>query len=74
MVTAVPGATHLDPNEIPSIAPPLGVVPNFINPEDISYRVFAVAGVCLPLLLIFVGLRIYAKVRILGSRTLDDCR
>lgn len=62
-----------DPNSIPSIRPPLGVIPNFVNPEDTSYRVFAVAGICFPLLFIFLGLRIYAKYRILESRTWDDC-
>ena len=62
-----------DASDIPSIPPPLGVVPNFVNPEDTSYRVFAVAGICFPLLFIFLGLRIYAKYRILESRTWDDC-
>lgn len=73
MAAAPMSSIPLNLNEIPSIPPPPGVIPNFINPEDVSYRVFVAAGICLPLLFLSLGLRIYAKYRILKSRTWDDC-
>lgn len=51
---------------LPSISPLPRVVPNFVDPEDISYQVFVAAGVFFPLLTVFLGLRIFAKHRILS--------
>ena len=43
------------------------------NVEPRSHQAYIVAGICLPLVLIFVSLRLYAKLCILRSRTWDDC-
>lgn len=61
----------------PSTAPagpanPL-IAPNSTKVESRSHQAYIVAGICLPLVLIFVSLRIYAKLCILRSRTWDDC-
>lgn len=55
-------------------APPQGVVPNFVNPENRAYQLHAVAAVCLLLIAIFAAIRFYAKTFLLRSRrTWDDC-
>lgn len=57
----------------PLLPPPAGVSPNFQSPESRAYAVYIVASICLPLVVTFSGLRIYAKLVIMRKRTLDDC-
>ncbi|KAF2192940.1 hypothetical protein K469DRAFT_735054 [Zopfia rhizophila CBS 207.26] len=52
-------------------APP-GVIPNFASPPFMGMPVLVTAGICLPLVLLFAAIRIYAKVWILKKRKLDD--
>lgn len=53
--------------------PPLGVTPNFINPESVGYRII-VAAVVLPVIAIPINvLRLYTKRYILGIVHMDDC-
>lgn len=56
----------------PLQAPPQGVVPNFINPENRAHKLHAAVAVCLPVILIFAAMRFYAKIFLLRSRTWDD--
>lgn len=69
-------ATPLPPavSNLPLSPPPPGVTPNFKNPESRADQIYISAGICLPLILLFAALRIYAKISILKKkRTWDDC-
>ncbi|MCJ1424710.1 hypothetical protein MMC29_002598 [Sticta canariensis] len=57
---------------IEAIEPPPGVVPNFVNPPSIGYYTVLCATVCLPLITIFVGLRIFTKVFVLHKVCTED--
>lgn len=57
----------------PAGAADQAITPSSANVESRSHQAYVVAGICLPLVLIFVGLRVYAKLCILRSRTWDDC-
>ncbi|KAL8931551.1 MAG: hypothetical protein Q9216_007162, partial [Gyalolechia sp. 2 TL-2023] len=54
------------------IPPPPGVTPNFENPEYRSGGIVPLACVFLPLVAIFMALRIYTKVRIIKVFGLED--
>ena len=60
--------------ELPLQPPPGSIVPNFAHPEDRAYQVYTAAAVCLPIILVFASLRLYAKVFLIRSRTRDDCK
>ena len=57
---------------LPASPPPPGVRPNFVNPVSRAYQIYVAAGVCLPLMLLFAGMRFYAKVFLLKSITKAD--
>ena len=56
----------------PLSAPPPGVIPNLENPQSRAFELFVTASVCLPLIIFFASLRLYAKVAILKKWTWDD--
>lgn len=56
----------------PLMPPPPGQVSNFANPPSSANAVYIAAGICLPLILLFAGLRFYAKFKILKKKTWDD--
>ena len=56
----------------PVVAPPPGVVPNLTNPASRASEIYVAAGVCLPLIVSFAAMRLYAKVAILKKWTWDD--
>jgi hypothetical protein len=62
----------MDLANTPLFPPPPGVVSNFVNPENRGGILIAVSAVCLALLLIFVPLRLYTRIRITQSFGLDD--
>lgn len=67
--------SQLDPallELIPAHLPPEGVTPNFVDPESRAHIVSIVTYLTLPLMLVFVALRIFTRIYI--SRTLgaDD--
>lgn len=53
--------------------PPPGVESNFVDPVSIGYEVYVAAAVCMPLILSFTMLRVYAKMKVFKKRTKDDC-
>lgn len=63
----------LSSNSTPLVSLPLYTAADVINPSSRSDRVYIAAAICLPILLSFVSLRAYAKLRILRARTWDDC-
>jgi hypothetical protein len=50
-----------------------GVNSNFTNPPSLGKPVFIVAGICLPLVLLFATARIYSRAFILKRWRIDDC-
>lgn len=56
-----------------AMEPPPGVVPNFVNPPSIEYYSVLCASICLPLVTIFVTLRMFTKVFVLRKVCAEDC-
>lgn len=55
-----------------AIEPPPGVVPNFVDPSSIQYYSVLCASICLPLVTIFVALRMFIKVFVLHKVCAED--
>lgn len=53
----------MDLSKIPAVAPPPGVVPNFVNPPSQAYIPKIVIYVTLPLMVIFLGMRLYTRLK-----------
>ena len=58
-----------------AIPPPPGVVPNFVNPSGrVHFWLKFAQFVCIPIIAIFVALRMYAKILMLHEFYLEDCK
>lgn len=57
---------------LPAGKAPPGVIPNFANPYTDGPTLIAVGGVFTALALIFVAVRIYTKLRLVGKWSPDD--
>jgi hypothetical protein len=62
----------MDLANTPLFRSPPGVVSNFVSPENRGDILIAVSAVCLALLLVFVPLRLYTRIRITRTFGLDD--
>lgn len=52
-----------------------GVVPDFENPELVGYHSISIAcGICMAMILLVSGLRLYTKIRLIKKTMLDDCK
>jgi len=60
--------------QLPALQPPPGVVPNFVNPQSIAHQTRTAIYVTLPLMLLFLVLRLYTRLRILRAVGADDCK
>ena len=58
----------------PAGIPPPGVVPNFVDPPSTGGTYVLVGSVFLAIMVSFVLLRIYYKLRIAKRFTPDDCK
>lgn len=58
----------------PFSPPPPGQHPDLTHPPSRALELYIAASVCLPLILVFAGLRFYAKVIMKRKRTWDDCK
>ena len=58
----------------PAAPPPPGVIPNLINPQNLSVASNATVITCLVATTIFVWLRVYTKLRIYKSHGYEDCK
>jgi hypothetical protein len=58
----------------PLSAPPPGERPNLIHPESRASEIYIAASIGLPLILLFGGLRFYAKFVINRKTSWDDCK
>lgn len=48
-------------SELPALRPPLGVMPNFIDPKSQAPGVMLANGIITAVMLVFVLLRVYTK-------------
>lgn len=64
--------SSVDLSQIPAAQPPAGVTPNFVNPPslDTVYRVSVYLFV--PLMFVFVVIRLYARFRLVRKVGADD--
>ncbi|KAI1121345.1 hypothetical protein F5Y10DRAFT_282568 [Nemania abortiva] len=62
----------MDPSRIPAAAPPSGVVPNFVNPESLAPICLIVIAITLPLMVIFLALRVYVRFWVSRKAGADD--
>ncbi|KAJ8133118.1 hypothetical protein O1611_g506 [Lasiodiplodia mahajangana] len=72
---SLPDVDSLDPallDQIPAMKPPDGLSSNFVNPPSISYVVLITVGITLPLMLAFLVLRIYTRIKIAREYSPDD--
>ncbi|KAJ0116400.1 hypothetical protein J7T55_007380 [Diaporthe amygdali] len=60
----MPAFKRIDLSQIPSGQPPEGVMPNFVDPESIGYIPRIGIYILLPLMLIFLALRIGTRVKL----------
>ena len=61
-------------DETPAAPPPLGVIPNFVNPENQVSVINATLIICLGVATVFVWLRMYTKFLINKSHGYEDCQ
>lgn len=59
--------------DAPAMAPPSGVIPNFIDPPNLQHRVIVALTLCITLSTLTVILRICTKFFIVRKTTIDDC-
>lgn len=64
--------TPAELNEIPALSPPLGITPDFQNPEYSSPRYLIAATVLLGLMLGFYANRLYIKLFRVRKLSWDD--
>lgn len=70
-------SSKLDPAmlaQLPALQPPPGIQPNFVNPEAIATQTRAATYVALPLMLLFLTLRMYTRLRVTRVVGADDCK
>ncbi|KAK2604307.1 hypothetical protein N8I77_007250 [Diaporthe amygdali] len=65
-------SASLDPSQVPVLTPPAGVIPNFIDADTRAPLVRSIACVALAVMLVFMTLRIYTRLKIIGSFDSDD--
>ena len=58
----------------PALPPPLGVQSNFVNPEDRSHALRAVASFLLCFMTFFYVFRVYTNAFIIRRAAWDDCK
>ena len=64
----------MDVPVVGGLAPPLGVLPNFVNPPSIHLCANITLVLCLAITTPLVWLRLYTRFCIIKSHGLDDCK
>lgn len=59
---------------IPAMAPPPGVKPNFKNPKSSAYESIVTISVCSFFMVLFFVLRMYSRIFVSHSLGWDDCK
>lgn len=62
----------MDPARTPAQAPPPGVLPDFVDPENQGYILVIVIAICYSIMLPVVALRVYSRNWVARSFGLDD--
>ncbi len=62
-----------DLNTTPALAPPPGVVPDFLAPNPMMPSLIATVVICLTLTTLAVMARVYAKAAVMREMQLEDC-
>ena len=65
--------SYTDLAAIPALAPPPGVSSDFRNPPSHAENLRITVGVCLPIMIVIVGVRIYTKLCIKRTWGTEDC-
>ena len=58
----------------PALAPPLGLVPNFVHPYSEARSIYITVGVCTGLVTPALIVRIFTKAYIIKRVNLEDCK
>ena len=69
-------ATSNDPAKlegVPAALPPPGVVPSHVDPYSDGPVLIIVGSILVAVMLLFVSVRIYTKVKIVRKSSPDDC-
>ncbi|KAI1657368.1 hypothetical protein F4813DRAFT_87100 [Daldinia decipiens] len=64
---------NLDQSQIPSLAPPPGVTPNFIDPPTIAPTSRILTGLTLAIMYCLLTLRIYTRAWVTCNMGIEDC-
>ncbi|KAI1373948.1 hypothetical protein F4677DRAFT_427722 [Hypoxylon crocopeplum] len=62
----------MDPSQLPGGTPPPGVIPNFDNPVSLTPVCLIVIAITLPLMIIFLALRLYVRFWVSRTGGADD--
>ena len=60
--------------DIPALKPPPGVIPNFDHPYSSACLMLVIIAIALPLMLIFVTLRIYVRLWVKKTWAHEDSK
>lgn len=63
-----------DISQLPALAPPAGVVSNFVDPFTFYPWILAIGIISMVLMTLAVAIRIYTKAVILRAMKHEDCR
>ena len=80
MATNFPDRSKLSADElaylrqIPSVPPPPGVTPNFVDPPNDKDALNVLSSILLVFMMIFVVNRVYVKTMIVRKYSWDDCK
>jgi hypothetical protein len=64
----------IDFSKIPSKEPPPGVIPDFTKRSPLLDFTIAASGIFIPLMFVFLGIRLYMRGRQREKWMADDCK
>lgn len=59
--------------DVPAALPPPGVRPNYVNPHSEAPLLIIMGSIFVAIMLLFVSVRIYTKIKVVGKSSPDDC-
>lgn len=72
-IMSVPPGSSYDLSQVPGLAPPPGVIPNFVNPHTRGPLLIALTAVAVGIMYVFVITRLYCKFYVQRKLSWDDC-
>ncbi len=70
---SVPPGSSYDLSQVPGLAPPPGVIPNFVDPYTRGPLLLALTTVAMGIMYVFVTARLYCKFYVQRKLSWDDC-